>query len=309
MQKTILLILLFILPFTLFSCNLPISEAKAPDPGNTDEPPTPPPATDAPTETPTDTPTPTITPTATTIPTITTVPTPTWAIVGPGEVIAPILMYHDIDPEKVSRYNTPPEVFIQQMQALADWGYQTITAEQLTQAITEGAPLPERPVILTFDDGHYKVYEYAYPIMKEHGFFGVAYIVANRLQAHGFMGEPQLTEMAAAGWEIGSHSYTHADLTIDHNQAFNEIYYSREDIETDINQPVTSFAYPFGAFDRYLGDRTLKWGYTNAMGLGGHWTHTPGSVYYLQRIEVRSGITMEEFAALLPWSTPPEPNN
>ena len=80
------------------------------------------------------------------------------------------------------------------MQALDDWGYTTITAKQLIKAITKGEALPPRPIVITFDDGHYSVYEYAFPIMQEHGFFGVTYIVANRLKSYGFTGAPQLEE-------------------------------------------------------------------------------------------------------------------
>ena len=219
-------------------------------------------------------------------------------------------MYHNVAPEdSVTRYNIHPEQFAEHMQALADWGYETITPAQLTQAITEGAPLPERPIIITFDDGYYNVYEHAFPIMAEHDFAGVAYIVANRLKSYGFMGAPQLTEMIEAGWEVGSHSYTHSDLTLDHSQAFNEIFYSREDMSTALEVQVTSFAYPFGAFDQYLGDRTQKWGYTNAMGLGKHWTHNAGSLYYLSRIEIEGGFSIEQLGALLPWSAPPEPES
>jgi len=267
------------------------------------------PVTPTPTTEPTATLTPTAThtPTATIQPTATLIPTATWAVAGPGEVIAPILMYHNIDPEGTSsRYNTTPEVFAKQMQALADWGYHTITAAQLTQAILEGAPLPDRPIVITFDDGHYSVYEYAFPIMQEHGFFGVTYIVANRLKSVGFTGEPQLKEMIQAGWEVGSHSYTHSDLSLDHSKAFNEINYSREHLSDSLDFPVTSFAYPYGAFDQYLGDRTSKWGYTNAMGLGTRWAHTEYSLFYLQRIEIQGGMNMDVFASLLPWAAPPD---
>jgi peptidoglycan/xylan/chitin deacetylase (PgdA/CDA1 family) len=262
-----------------------------------------------PSDTPTSTPPPTATETLppTITPTITLTPTATWVVAGPGEVEAPILMYHNVDTESLSaRYNVVPEVFAVQMQALADWGYETITVKQLVAAITEGAPLPPRPIVITFDDGYYGVYENAFPIMQEHGFVGVAYIVANRLKSHGFMGVPQLDEMTAAGWEVGSHSYTHSDLTLNHSIAFDEIFYSRQALNEALTEEVTTFAYPFGAFDYYLGDRTRKWGYEAGMGLGRHYTHSKNTLFYLQRIEVQGGYNMEKFASLLPWTSPEE---
>lgn len=269
--------------------------------------PAPPKVTPSETLSPTPIPTATATLPPTLTPTITPTPTPTWVVVGPGEVEAPILMYHNVDTEsKSARYNVVPEVFAAQMQALADWGYETITAKQLVAAITKGAPLPPRPIVITFDDGYYGVYEYAFPIMQEHGFVGVAYIVANRLKSHGFMGAPQLDEMIATGWEVGSHSFTHSDLTLDHSIAFDEIFYSRQTLNQALSQEVSTFAYPFGAFDYYLGDRTRKWGYKAGMGLGTHYTHSENTLFYLQRIEVQGGYNIEKFASLLPWTSPEE---
>lgn len=304
-------IFLFLLVFTLVlaACSGSHGQAQAAQPVSTlaatqtDVPTLPP--TNTLTQTPTLTAT--ITPTATEVPTATPIPTATWAIVGPGEVIAPILLYHHVDEENANpRYNVIPEVFAAQMQALDDWGYTTITATQLIKAITEGAPLPPRPVVITFDDGHYSVYETAMPIMQKHGFFGVTYIVANRLKSYGFTGVPQLEEMISAGWEVGSHSNTHSDLTLDRSIAFNEISESRDTLTKALSQPVNTFAYPFGKFDQYIGDRTGKWGYIGAMGLGTGYTHSLNSIYYLQRMEVQGTYDLEKFASLLPWSSPPD---
>jgi len=267
--------------------------------------PTQPTATETSTATVTATASPTIPPTETSTPT--PVPTATWAVVGPGEVVAPILLYHHIDPEQTNpRYNVLPEEFAAQMQALDDWGYTTITAKQLIKAITKGEALPPRPIVITFDDGHYSVYEYAFPIMQEHGFFGVTYIVANRLKSYGFTGAPQLEEMISAGWEVGSHSYSHSDLTLDHSIAFNEIFVSRDTLSQTLSKPVKTFAYPYGKIDSYVISRTMKWGYLGAMGLGIGYTHNLNSVFYLQRIEVEGTYDMEKFASLLPWSSPIE---
>ncbi|MBN2045514.1 MAG: polysaccharide deacetylase family protein [Anaerolineales bacterium] len=259
-----------------------------------------------PTKTPPPTSTSTITPapSATVIPSVTAVPTPTWSIAGPGEVQALILLYHHVDPEKPATrysYNVHPEMFAQQMQLLDDLGYQTITASQLITAIREGALLPPRPVVITFDDGNLSVYQSAFPIMQAHGFFGVNYVVASWLGAQGYLGAQELTEMRAAGWEVGSHSYTHRDLTLDHSLAYGEIYQSRERIYDVLEIHVDTFAYPFGSIDPYLGDRTRKWGYSGAMGLGKSTTHSLNSLFYLQRIEVYGDYDLDDFIKLLPW--------
>jgi peptidoglycan/xylan/chitin deacetylase (PgdA/CDA1 family) len=233
------------------------------------------------------------------------IPTPTWEITGPGEVRALILLYHHVDPEKPATrysYNVNPEMFALQMQSLDDLGYQTITVSQLVAAIREGAPLPPRPVVITFDDGNISIFQQAYPIMQAHGFFGVNYVVASWVGAEGFLGAEELSELREAGWELGSHSYTHRDLTVDRGLAFTEIYESRERIYDVMEIHVDTFAYPFGAMDPYIGDRTRKWGYSGAMGLGKSTTHTNNSLFYLQRVEVHGDYDLEDFIDLLPWT-------
>jgi peptidoglycan/xylan/chitin deacetylase (PgdA/CDA1 family) len=256
--------------------------------------------------TPTRTPTPSQTPTPTHTSTPTITPTPTWAWHPPGEVIAPILLYHHVDNDNPSeRYNVHPDRFAEQMAALDSWGYTAITITDLIKAITEGGELPPRPVVITFDDGHLSVYENAFPVMQEHGFPGVAYIVATWLKADGFMGVKELKEMMEAGWEVGSHSSTHTDISKDTSLINYEVLQSKKILEEALSTPIHTFAYPFGAFKQLIGDRVYRYGYIGGMGLGRGWTHSKNTLYYLQRIEVQGSYDMETFASLLPWSEPP----
>src|SRR5688572_1456377 len=169
-----------------------------------------------PTETATVTNTATITPTFTASP----LPTATWVAQGPGDVVVPILLYHWISvspsdgPNYTSPYYVKPEMFEAQMKLLRDWGYTTITIDMLLKAIGEGAELPPRPMLITFDDGHLDNYTAAFPIMEKYGFTGILYLAANYIGVENYLSVDQIKEMAAAGWEVGSHSISHADLTI-----------------------------------------------------------------------------------------------
>ena len=103
--------------------------------------------------------------------------------------------------------------FQAQMQALHDWGYTAIPISLLLDALIDGAELPPKPIVITFDDGNRNIYDNAFPIMKEYNFPGVFYIVGNRVNSGtNITHAPELKEMVDAGWEIGSHSYTHSDL-------------------------------------------------------------------------------------------------
>jgi peptidoglycan/xylan/chitin deacetylase (PgdA/CDA1 family) len=159
-------------------------------------------------------------------------------------------------------------------------------------------------VVITFDDGNLDVYTTAFPILRELGFVGVFYIVGDRLGAEGYVNAAQLSEMIAAGWEVGSHSLTHVDLTLDHALVREEVLQSRLLLEEALGVPVRSFAYPFGLVDDYVMEKTEDYGYTSGMGLGIFNQHYLGGQFYLSRREVHWEYDLAAFSALLPWTSP-----
>jgi peptidoglycan/xylan/chitin deacetylase (PgdA/CDA1 family) len=258
-------------------------------------------ATLVPSTTPTFTPSPTLTPSQTHTPTPTR--TPTWVFNEPGQVVIPILLYHHVEGEaSYSRYFVSVPSFEAQMKALHDWGYTAIPISKLLDALIDGAELPPKPIVITFDDGNRNIYENAFPIMQKYNFPGVFYIVANRVNSGTNIAQaPELKEMINAGWEIGSHGYTHTDLTTNHSIVQYEILQSKLDIEEALQVDVLTFAYPFGTVDPYLAQKVQDYGYRAGMGLGTSWTHTWGTMFYLNRIEIHGDFSVETMGNLLPW--------
>ncbi len=240
------------------------------------------------------------------------IPTATWVHQGPNTVLVPILLYHWIavsptdGPNYTSPYYVRPEVFEEEMKLLHDWGYTTITTELLIKAIAEGAYLPPRPLIITFDDGHLNNYTTAFPIMQKYGFTGVLYLVANYLGADQYMNADQIKEMAAAGWEVGSHSISHSDLTaLEPERQRYEVVDSREILETKLGIPVLTFSYPFGKSNSSTIDYVHFAGYIAGMSLG--FTHDQGNsnLFTLQRRDIKGTYDVKQFAAFLPWQGDP----
>ncbi len=263
------------------------------------------PPTYTPTSTVTPSPTNTPVPTDTPLPTETPTPseTPTEVYYPPGEVIAPILLYHHVSDESVGyRYYVTPDVFRAQLQALIDWGYTSITVSDLVNALKNGGNLPARPVVITFDDGNVDIYQNAFPIMREMGFVGTFYIVGNRLHSRYYANADQLQEMINAGWEIGCHSMSHIDLTLDYSVIGYEVASSRSLLQDTLGVTVNTFAYPYGIIDDFVVNKVSEYGYQAAMGLGTSWRHTWGTLFYLSRIEVQGSYDMNKFASLLPWA-------
>ncbi|MEA3327010.1 MAG: polysaccharide deacetylase family protein [Chloroflexota bacterium] len=251
-----------------------------------------------------ETPTQTLPPTATSTPTQppptatpTQTPTPTWVFHEAGKIDAPILLYHQVENEvSTNRYQVSIPDFRAQMAALQDMGFTVITISHFLEALLDGSELPEKPIVITFDDGHESVYMHAFPIMQEFGYPGVFYIVANRINdVPEFLNVAELKEMIAAGWEIGSHSYTHADLTKDHSIAAKEIGQSKSDLEAALSTSILTFAYPYGTIDRFTAQKVSDYNYRAGMGLGKAKTHTWNTLFYLDRIEIYGNYTLEDF--------------
>lgn len=222
---------------------------------------------------------------------------------GPGKILAPILLYHQIGYSLINDnpYYVSPEDFESQMQLLKAWGYQTITVSQLANAILNGAELPVRPIVLTFDDGDENTYSAAFPILQKYNFIGTAYIVYNYIGARNYMSKDQIEALHAAGWEIGSHSLSHIDLTKNPKRREAEIIQSRKYLEFLLKIPIPTFSYPFGAYD----DSSLGYmkdaGYIAAVGLGPDERQGPNNIFYLYRQDIQGAYDLNRFAKLLPW--------
>lgn len=210
-------------------------------------------------------------------------------------IVVPILMYHhvrDVKPwhnSKERLYTVTPSVFEKQMEAIKSAGYTTITPEELFEALTDSSkPLPPKPVLLTFDDGHREHYSIVFPILKRLNFKATYFIITLSHTLNGYMKEYMIREVADSGLvTIGSHTRRHAALTRLGNDARkDEIMASKVDLESLIGQPVTSIAYPYGYQSEVVQDEAKNAGYLIGFGIGAGSVHTEKNRYNLRRIQI-----------------------
>lgn len=190
----------------------------------------------------------------------------------------PVLLYHKIGSAPAGVRNPRSWVtvkrFAWQMAHLARRGYRGVSLESVLAHYRGEALLPKRTVLITFDDGSKTVFREAFPIMRDLGLTGVAYIVAGRLggRAHwdrnpahpddDLMDPEELRRLVEAGWQIGAHSMTHPRLTeVSADEAMREIEQSRLLLESTLGISVRSFAYPYGAYAPIHADLVRKAGY------------------------------------------------
>ena len=122
----------------------------------------------------------------------------------------PVLMYHKVGDDKDNDAVIREDLFREQMKFLKDNGYNPLTMDQLYDYVVNGAAVPEKPVVLTFDDGYADTYSIVYPIMKEYGFPATVFInpgdVGTRLTWD------QVREMHKNGITISNHGFQHIEM-------------------------------------------------------------------------------------------------
>ncbi|MGH2541153.1 MAG: polysaccharide deacetylase family protein [Ardenticatenaceae bacterium] len=229
-------------------------------------------------------------------------PTPTALPVWDGverTLKVPILMYHyvSVPPPGSNDYrhdlSVGPDVFRAQLITLREQGYTSITLSQLLYALQQGTPLPEKPVVLTFDDGYRDNYDHAFPIMKQEGFVGTFFVVTELVEQRnaGYMTWEQIVEMKESGMEIGSHTRDHPILTGSSiERIWRELVESRAILQERLGQEINGFAYPFGRFDDGVVHLTHLAGYSVAVTTKQGVTHTTGNVMSLRRIRVHGSV-------------------
>jgi peptidoglycan/xylan/chitin deacetylase (PgdA/CDA1 family) len=238
----------------------------------------------------------------------TTEPMPTPSGVYSWTLKVPILMYHYIStpPEDADIYRTDlsvtPEQFREQMAFLQANGYTTVDLYDLSQAIVSQEELPEKPIILTFDDGYLDNYEHAYPILKEFGYGGTFFVVTEFIdtQREGYMTWPMIEEMSRNGMRMESHSRTHPDLRgMSRERLIWEILGSQETLAAHIGYKPRYFCYPGGWYDEATIEMLREldfWGATTTQ--NGSW-HGFDERFEWRRIRMRNSTTLGEFARLV----------
>lgn len=221
---------------------------------------------------------------------------------------APILMYHYISTAPSAqdriRYglSVPPEMFEAQLKLLHDNGFTTITLRDLYEYLAVGTPLPEKPIILTFDDGYVDNYTNAFRILQKYGMSGTFFVLTGKADAGdpAYLSWDMIQEMSKAGMDIQLHSRDHLDMR---NRSYDwlvfQIIGGRQSIEGHTGKPVIFIAYPSGKYDanvqRFLANTSFWAAVTTAFGT----SHVLKDALLWDRVRIAGQLRLQDFARLL----------
>ena len=246
-----------------------------------------------------------------------------------------VLMYHQLDPNSYhwGPYVISPKQLEKDLQYLRENGFTSVTLRQLTDYVYGDGKLPEKPVLITFDDGNESIYHYAWPLLKQYGMTGVVNILGSVSQEfsenpdhnldYAYLTWEEIREMKESGvMEFGNHSYNlHGGgpdrqgvrrLAGESSQAYRERL--SQDIEMNqsllaqaLGEEPIAFAYPFGYQDeeaeevlRSLGFQILMGSYEKQNRI----TKDPECLLPLRRFNRPAGINTPDFFERLAMATP-----
>jgi peptidoglycan/xylan/chitin deacetylase (PgdA/CDA1 family) len=209
----------------------------------------------------------------------------------------PILMYHVIDnPDPGTPFKdlwVSPRTLARQMRYLERYGYEVVSLQEVYD-YWHGAPLPAKPVVVSFDDGFANQYTRARPILAAHTWAGTLNLALSHFRQRGWgLSKRMVRGLIRDGWEVDCHSRTHAYLPgLSSAGLASEVAGPRRLLRRMFGVPVNFFSYPSGAFDAAVVAAVRRAGYQGATTTE-YGVALPGDPYTLNRIAIlrSDGVT------------------
>lgn len=184
-------------------------------------------------------------------------------------VFIPILMFHHIEavgedhPDKIYHgLSISPARFESMLQTIKSVGITTLSFDDLTAIETGDKPLPDKSILLSFDDGYKNNFTNAYPLLEKYELTGNFGIIYDLIGSSDFYADKAEIKKIAASHQICSHTLTHPDLTnIPENQLIKELEQSKIKLEALTQQQINCLIYPGGRHNQAAQDAVKSAGY------------------------------------------------
>jgi len=226
----------------------------------------------------------------------------------------PILMYHSVaesGPPELSRFRVSPAMFREHLRFLRRHGYHSIPLGEWASSIANGKPLPGRPVVITFDDGYRDFITHAAPLLEAADFRATVFVVAGKVGAAAdwdttswpplpLMGWDDLRDLRGRGFEIGSHTSSHADLrALSEEDILRDSQSARAILREQLGCDVDIMALPWGWTDARIRIALARAAFRAAVTTQDGRSSLYSDPLHLPRIEVTGNDDADSFARLL----------
>jgi peptidoglycan/xylan/chitin deacetylase (PgdA/CDA1 family) len=217
--------------------------------------------------------------------------------------IVPVLLYHSISRRASGhdvRWTVSPATFSRHVETIASSCRTALTVSELGACLRGERALPQRAVVVTFDDGYADVVGAA-ETLAARGLASTIYVTTGQVGHVGMLSRAALSDLGRDQMvEVGAHGSHHDRLDeLARSRIAAEVRVSKIDLEDVIQMPVTSFAYPHGAYDRRSRDAVITAGYQAAAAVKNALSHPADDPFAIARWTVRSGTSEVTIGAIL----------
>ncbi|MBO7435757.1 polysaccharide deacetylase family protein [bacterium] len=226
---------------------------------------------------------------------------------GAGPASIPIIMYHQVRNDKSGDMIISKGKLEEELAYLKREGYYSVSPSEWLDYCDGRIGLPQKCVILTFDDGWKSQYQNAVPLLEKYGFRGVFYVYPDFVGGSAAMNWKQIQSLAKRGHTVGCHSMTHPKLTPDKNESDRnykarikeEIIDAKKVIEEKTGISVTDFCFPYGYYSEDCFKLLDKAGFETATTVNAGQNSKNSDPYLLSRYQVNQSTSLSTFASWL----------
>ncbi|SDO78755.1 polysaccharide deacetylase family protein [Selenomonas ruminantium] len=201
----------------------------------------------------------------------------------------PVLNYHQINDRDENALTVHTDQFEAQMKYLAEEGYHVITPEEMINAWENNEKLPEKPVIITFDDGYADNYRNAFPILQKYNLKATIFLISDYVSTYpNYLTWTQISEMQDSGLiDFESHTLSHEQLdSTSPEDTWNQLDGSKKALEWHLQKEINFLAYPCGSYDEELQQLVKKAGYKGAFTVNYGLADKGENHYILDRVPI-----------------------
>lgn len=212
----------------------------------------------------------------------------------------PVLYYHSVTEPENNEVIISPEKLRTQLKYIKDQGYITLTMSELKNYLLNNSPIPNKSIVITFDDGYMDNYLNAFPILKELNMNATIFCIASDLNGSYYLSKEAIKEMSDYGIDIESHTVSHLKLDkMTYEEQLEELNESKKTLESITGKTVDSLAYPFGNFNDDSVKAAENAGYSLAFTTNRGLADRNDNPLKLDRIYVSSKYDMNTFKEIL----------
>lgn len=212
----------------------------------------------------------------------------------------PVLYYHSVNDEIHNEVTISPESLKKELEYIKEQGYVTLSLDDVSNYILSNKPIPEKSILITFDDGYMDNYYYAFPMLKDLNMKATIFCITSELDGSYYLSEDAIKEMSQNNIDIESHTVNHVHLNnLNYDKQLKEVTDSKTKLETITGKKVTAIAFPYGDYNKDSVLAAKNAGYTMAFTTNKGFADRDDNPLELDRIYVSSYYDMDTFKSLL----------